>query len=251
MTAPFDSSAHQSAHVLLDRLVELEVPLSRDVMYAFERLIVTSWYDRGLWTTPWFPEYQVEPGCSTCGATMAASRTVQVTDTETVERRLYECGAVEAVSLYADAWPVEALAPCGDTERRVAADLARTYEAPTPLMRREAAILADERAERDATPPAPARTPRLAPRARAQLVTGCMDCGDTGGGREPCVPCCGTGLRPETPIGCPTCDDTGWATGRCRCPACSCDTCDGDGYTDWQSRHVTCGECGGCGRVGP
>jgi hypothetical protein len=124
MTAPFDTSAHRAAHVLLDRLVELEVPLSRDLKYALFDLGCVDLDPSGRVPATYFPELAREPRCQTCGAFLAASRTVQVTDTETVERRLYECGAVETVNGLLGGG-LEALAPCGDTERRVAAEMAR------------------------------------------------------------------------------------------------------------------------------
>lgn len=119
MTA-FDANDYRSAHVLLDLLAEREIPLSRDAMYALERIIVTSRWDRQLWTTPLFPGLGGEPVCTTCAATMVASRTVQVSDTEVIVRRMYECGAVEAEHSGA-LFTNELLAPCGDTERRMAA----------------------------------------------------------------------------------------------------------------------------------
>lgn len=200
MSAPFDRGDYQIALVMLDYLVVHEVPLSRDARRALERLMAATPRPDCVRFAP-----SDEPTCRRCGALLAAERTVQVTDTVTATRRLYECGAVEDRSDDAGHIARGALAPCGDTERRVAADLAgaeREAEPVIPAVATAMRIARDEIREVHERTDGRGREAQARARPPVWVRVSCDDCDGVGGitlvrdgeqAVDRCVRCGGTG----------------------------------------------------------
>ena len=108
----FCEEAYQQAHVVLDYLVEHQVPLSADAMQSLDLL---AWSVDGA-LRDWFKTAARWPRCPDCYGLMAASRTVETREGPST-RYLFDCGFMRTLLTRPSglqSW--ENLAPCAKIE---------------------------------------------------------------------------------------------------------------------------------------